>query len=136
MTKSPLEESIKAKIKALAKERQATFAELWRNLILERFLSRLAHSQHREKFILKGGILLAKYIPIGRETQDLDFFIRNLSNAEQSLRPVLQTICDINANDSFTDDARKGPPRRDVSPAQAALSIYFLRVIWKSGATV
>jgi hypothetical protein len=42
--KSAIEHSIKEKIKALAKEREATFAELWRNLILERFLARLARS--------------------------------------------------------------------------------------------
>ncbi len=82
--KSAIEQSIKEKIKALAKEREATFSELWRNLILERFLTRLACSSYKEKFILKGGTLLAKYIHIGRETQDLDFFIQKLSNTEQS----------------------------------------------------
>jgi predicted nucleotidyltransferase component of viral defense system len=100
--KSAIEQSIKEKIKALAKERETTFAELWRNLILERFLTRLARSSYKEKFILKGGTLLAKYIHIGRETQDLDFFIQELSNTQQSLRTVLQAICDINANDSFS----------------------------------
>lgn len=99
--KTAIEQSIKEKIKALAKEREETFAELWRNLILERLLIRVAHSSYREKFVLKGGALLAKYIHIGRETQDLDFFVQKLSNAEQSLRTVLQTICDIDANDSF-----------------------------------
>lgn len=73
--KSAIEQSIKEKIKALAKERESTFAELWRNLILERFLTRLAHSSYKEKFVLKGGTLLARYIHLGRETQDLDFFI-------------------------------------------------------------
>ena len=63
--KSAIEQSIKEKIKALAKEREATFAELWRNLILERFMIRLARAPYREKFVLKGGTLLAKYIHIG-----------------------------------------------------------------------
>lgn len=99
--KSAIEQSIKEKIKALAKERESTFTELWRNLILERFLTRLANSPYKEKFILKGGTLLAKYIHLGRETQDLDFFIQKLSNTEQSLRTVLQKICDIDTNDSF-----------------------------------
>ncbi len=105
--KSAIEQSIKEKLKALAKEREATFAELWRNLILERFLSRLARSSYREKFILKGGTLLAKYIPLGRETQDLDFFIQKLSNTEQSLRAVLQEICAIDADDSFAFEVSK-----------------------------
>ncbi len=105
--KSAIEQSIKEKIKALAKEREVTFAELWRNLILERFLARLARSPYREKFVLKGGTLLAKYIPIGRETQDLDFLIQKLSNAEGSLKTVLQAICDIQIHDSFAFEISK-----------------------------
>lgn len=105
--KSAIEQSIKEKIKALAKERETTFAELWRNLILERFLTRLAKSSYKEKFILKGGTLLAKYIHLGRETQDLDFFIQKLSNTEQSLRTVLQAICEVDANDSFSFEVAK-----------------------------
>lgn len=105
--KSAIEQSIKEKIKALAKERESTFAELWRNLILERFLTRLAKSPYKEKFILKGGMLLAKYIYLGRETQDLDFFIQKLSNTEHSLRIALQAICDIDANDSFSFEVIK-----------------------------
>jgi predicted nucleotidyltransferase component of viral defense system len=105
--KSAIEQAIKEKIKALAKERETTFAELWKNLILERFLTRLASSSFRDKFVLKGGTLLAKYLPLGRETQDLDFFIQRLSNTEQSLKMVLQTICDIDANDSFVFEVTK-----------------------------
>lgn len=99
--KTSIEQSTKEKIKTLAKERETTFAELWRNLILERFLTRLSHSSYKDKFVLKGGTLLAKYISIGRETQDLDFFIQQLSNTEQSLKIALQAICDIDAKDSF-----------------------------------
>ena len=91
----------------MAKERETTFAELWRNLILERFLTRLSRSFYREKFVLKGGTLLAKYIPIGRETNDLDFLIQNLLNTEQSLRMVLLAICDIDAHDCFTFEVSK-----------------------------
>lgn len=105
--KSAIEQAIKEKIKMLAKERETTFAELWRNLILERFLTRLASSSFKTKFALKGGTLLAKYLPLGRETQDLDFFIQQLSNTEQSLKTVLQAICDINANDSFVFEVTK-----------------------------
>lgn len=83
--KSAIEQAIKEKIKVLARERETTFAELWRNLILERFLTRLARSSFRTTFVLKGGNLLAKYLPLGRETQDLDFFIQQLSNTEGML---------------------------------------------------
>jgi predicted nucleotidyltransferase component of viral defense system len=93
--KTSLEQSIKERIKVLAKERETSFAELWRNLILERFLTRLSQSSYRDRFVLKGGTLLAKYLPLGRETKDLDFFIQQLSNAEKSLEKVLHIICSI-----------------------------------------
>jgi predicted nucleotidyltransferase component of viral defense system len=70
---SDLEKSFKAKLRAIAKEKNRDLADLWQNLTLERFLVRLANSRHRKNFVLKGGILLSKYIEIGRETNDLDF---------------------------------------------------------------
>jgi len=105
--KSAIEQSVKEKLKSLAKEQRTTFAELWKNLILERFLARLASSPYRKKFVLKGGTLLAKYIPLGRETQDLDFLIQKLSNTEESLRAVLEAICDINIDDTFAFEVTK-----------------------------
>ncbi len=56
--KSAIEQAIKEKIKALAKEREITFAELWRNLILERFLTRLARSPYRDKFVLNSTLYI------------------------------------------------------------------------------
>jgi len=105
--KSALEQSVKEKIKVLAKERDTTFTELWRNLILERFLTRLAHSPYKDKFVLKGGTMLAKYIYIGRETQDLDFFVQKLSNVEHSLRNAIRSICEIDVHDSFSFEVTK-----------------------------
>jgi len=99
--KSAIEQSVKEKLKMLARERESSFAQLWRNLILERFLSRLAQSPYRDRFVLKGGTLLAKYLPLGRETKDLDFFIQKLSNTLKSLEKVLRAICEINVDDSF-----------------------------------
>lgn len=130
--KSAIEQSIKEKIKALAKERKTTFAELWRNLILERFLTRLARSSYREKFVLKGGTLLAKYIPIGRETQDLDFFIQKLSNTEQSLKTILQAICDINPDDSFAFEVTK---IKILTHTQLAYTGAEITLLAKFGAT-
>ncbi len=46
--KSAIEQSVKEKLKSLAKEQRITFAELWKNLILERFLARLASSPYRK----------------------------------------------------------------------------------------
>ena len=47
-------------------------ADFCQTLTLERFLVRLAQSEYRKHFVLKGGILLSKYMEIGRETTDSD----------------------------------------------------------------
>ena len=130
--KSALEQSIKEKIKVLARERETSFSELWTNLILERFLTRVSRSPYRYKFVLKGGTLLAKYLPLGRETQDLDFFLQKLANSEQSLKKTLQAICDIDPNDSFTFEIINIKPRTQVQLAYTGAEIALLA---KFGAT-
>jgi predicted nucleotidyltransferase component of viral defense system len=99
--KSSVDQSVVEKVKILAKERETSFSHLWRDLILERFLVRLSHSSCRDRFILKGGTLLAKYLPIGRETKDLDFIIQGISNAKKSLEKAIQVICEVDLQDNF-----------------------------------
>jgi hypothetical protein len=77
-----LEKSFKAKLRNIAKETNRNPADLWQSIVLERFLIRLGQSHYRRHFVLKGGVLLAKYIPIGRETQDLDLLGINTSFEE------------------------------------------------------
>lgn len=96
-----LKQSIKERLRALAKERNLTFAEIWHNLILERFLARLCQSKYQTNFILKGGSLLARYIPIGRETKDLDFLVQKLANTEEFLSDAFDHICSIQLDDGF-----------------------------------
>lgn len=98
---SDLEKSFKAKLRAIAKEKNRDPADLWQSLTLERFLVRLAHSKHREHFVLKGGILLSKYIEIGRETTDLDFLARRLNNEITGLKNVFEEIVNVDLKDGF-----------------------------------
>jgi Domain of unknown function (DUF1814). len=51
---------------------------------------RLAKSEYHELFVLKGGILLSKYIEIGRETTDLDFLARKISNDVSVLKTIFE----------------------------------------------
>lgn len=98
---SDLEKSFKAKLRAIAKEKNRDPADLWQNLTLERFLVRLAKSNFREHFVLKGGILLSKYIEIGRETSDLDFLAQRLSNGIGELKNIFDEIASIDLKDGF-----------------------------------
>jgi predicted nucleotidyltransferase component of viral defense system len=98
---SSIEISFKAKIKKIAEANGETPATIWQNLMLERFLVRLAQSQYRDHFILKGGLLLSKYLPIGRQTQDLDFCAKNLKNEEKILEDIFKHISLVRIDDGF-----------------------------------
>lgn len=101
---SDLEKSFKVKLRTAAKEQNRDPAHLWQNLVLERFLVRLASSNYRNHFVLKGAILLSKYIDIGRETKDLDFLAQRVTNDIDHLKIVFTDIAQIDANDGFTFD--------------------------------
>lgn len=59
------EAALKARLKFIAQEKLKTFNEVWKQLLLERFLARLSRSTYREQFIFKGGLLLAQYMEPG-----------------------------------------------------------------------
>lgn len=95
------EHSVKEHLLLIAKERNLTPAEVWHNVITERFLVRLCNSPYASHFILKGGMLLAKHVKLGRETKDLDFAIERLSNEMTSLQKVFGEIANIEMQDGF-----------------------------------
>jgi predicted nucleotidyltransferase component of viral defense system len=77
------EQAFKERLKTIAKEKNIHFNVAWKQLILERFLLRLSKSTLVNRFIFKGGYLLAYLIDIGRETKDLDFLLTEIK-AEES----------------------------------------------------
>lgn len=99
---SNAEKSFKAKIRAIAKEKNCDPSDLWQSLTLERFLVRLSKSEYVEHFVLKGGVLLSKYIEIGRETTDLDFLAQKISNDISKFKSVFEKIATIDIQDGFS----------------------------------
>nr|WP_176454879.1 nucleotidyl transferase AbiEii/AbiGii toxin family protein [Criblamydia sequanensis]CDR35362.1 conserved hypothetical protein [Criblamydia sequanensis CRIB-18] len=130
-----LEKSFKAKLRAIAKEKNRDPADLWQNLTLERFLVRLAQSQYREYFVLKGAILLSKYIELGRETNDLDFLARRLSNEIGELKNIFDEIASIDLKDGFTFQEIKvselAHPHMGYPGAEVTMIAYFGRTRFK-----
>ena len=98
---SALEQSFKKRLQLIAKERNITPAEVWQNVITERFLVRLCRSPYHSHFVLKGGTLLARYVDIGRETKDLDFTIQRLSNEISALQKTFNDIVRVGVEDGF-----------------------------------
>jgi len=110
-------------------------SELTPNLTLERFLVRLANSKYREHFVLKGGILLSKYIEIGRETSDLDFLARRLSNEVAGLIDIFEEIANIDLKDGFTFQEVKVSelthPHMGYPGAEVSMMAYFGKTRFK-----
>lgn len=84
------EAALKARLKFIAKEKLKTFNEIWKQLLLERFLARLSRSMYREQFIFKGGLLLAQYIDLGRETTDIDFSMNKMKSEFSAIQHALR----------------------------------------------
>ena len=96
-----LERSLKDRIKAIAKAENRAFNDIWKTLVLERFLSRLSRSEKLEHLIFKGGFLLSKYLRLGRETADFDFSLKHTPASRESVRELLEEILGLQSDDGF-----------------------------------
>ncbi|KTD25065.1 nucleotidyl transferase AbiEii/AbiGii toxin family protein [Legionella maceachernii] len=95
------EQALKARLKHIGKEKDKSFNEVWKLLVLERFLARLSRSEYSDKFIFKGGLLLSYYLTIGRETIDIDLLARRLNAEKSNVELIMQEICLLNLDDGF-----------------------------------
>lgn len=92
--------SLKSKIKNLAKEKDISAQVILQNYMFERFLERISKSQYKDKFILKGGMLIAAIIGIdNRSTMDMDATIKGYPLNEEALSLAIKEICEINVDD-------------------------------------
>jgi hypothetical protein len=96
----------------LALQREAriagrTAAEFLRLCALEGFLLRLAHSPYRDRFVLKGGVLLAAY-GLRLPTADIDGAALQISNEAEDIRQfvtaVASTVLPAELDDGLTFD--------------------------------
>lgn len=94
------EEALKARLKSIAQEKGIPFNQIWKQLLLERFLARLAKSNHNEKLIFKGGLLLSAYLEIGRETIDIDFLLTKTRSEYAIIENTFRDIISITIEDS------------------------------------
>ncbi|MFH0925261.1 MAG: nucleotidyl transferase AbiEii/AbiGii toxin family protein [bacterium] len=97
----PKLDSIKDKIKKIAQDNGKSFNEMWQRLVLERFLAKIARSDHHHKFIFKGGMLLSMYITLSRETVDLDFLLTKIKPEGEALKDVFKDF-ESNNEDDFS----------------------------------
>ena len=79
--------------------------------MFERFLDRLAHSQYKEHFIIKGGALLSNIMGLDmRTTRDIDGDVINMIFNQENIEIMIHQIINIDLHDYVTFEYK------DISP--------------------
>lgn len=95
-------ESIKAKIRNLAKNNNLSSQEVLQMFLFERFLERLSKSKYKSNFVIKGGFLVSSMIGVkNRTTMDMDSTIKGLPLTEENITKVVNSIINIEVNDGI-----------------------------------
>jgi predicted nucleotidyltransferase component of viral defense system len=96
--------SVRARLLNLAKERNQPFDSLLTRYALERLLYRLSTSKHRERFVLKGAILMTSWMDDPhRPTRDLDLLGFGDSDPDAMIA-TFRDICAVKADDAVSFD--------------------------------
>jgi len=97
--------SVHQKLLNVAKQTSRPFNEIAQYYAIERWLYRLAKSDSRERFVLKGALMLLVWkTSVTRPTRDIDLLART-SNDLESIRGLIADICELSVeNDGMTFD--------------------------------
>ena len=94
--------SLKAKIRNYAKDNRIAAQVVLQNYMFERFLARLSRSEYRDKFVIKGGMLIAAIVGLDtRSTMDLDTTLNGLPLTEEKILDAVNTISKIDLGDDM-----------------------------------
>lgn len=92
--------SLKAKIRNISKQKNIPAQVILQNYMFERLLIRLSNSDFKDKFVLKGGMLVAAIVGLdNRATMDLDTTLQNLPLTPEAIRDALRQICAVPYDD-------------------------------------
>ena len=106
--------SLKARIRNIAKQKNIPAQVILQNFMFERLLVRLSESNYKEKFVLKGGMLVAAIVGLdNRATMDLDTTLRNLPLTPESIRSALEQICAVPIDDGVIFEIGSISPIRE-----------------------
>ena len=105
--------SLKGRIKNYAKSNNIAAQVVLQNYMFERFLERLSVSEYNEKFVVKGGMLIAAIVGLDtRSTMDLDTTLRDLPLTEEQISGALSSICKIDLKDDVSFKIKFAAPIR------------------------
>ena len=87
-------------IRNLSKNKSADAQILMRNYMMERFLERVSLSEYRNKFILKGGMLVAAMVGLdARSTMDIDATVKGATVGIEEVASMIDSIISVPVDD-------------------------------------
>lgn len=105
--------SLKGRIKNYARSNHIAAQVVLQNYMFERFLERLSVSEYNDKFVVKGGMLIAAIVGLDtRSTMDLDTTLRNLPLTEEQILAALSSICKVDLCDDISFEIKSVAPIR------------------------
>ena len=100
MIKTP--EQLKGAIRNLAKKKGIHAQEVLQIFMFERIIERLSASPYKDRFILKGGLLISAILGVAeRTTMDMDTTVKGLSMDEQNIRKAISEILNQPVDDGI-----------------------------------
>lgn len=94
---------LKGLVRNLSKKKSADAQILMRNYMMERFLERISLSEYRDKFILKGGMLVAAMVGLdARSTMDLDATVKGVNVNVDDVSDLIAGIVSVPIDDGVT----------------------------------
>lgn len=94
---------LKAIMKNIAKDKNISAQLVLQNYMMERLLERVSLSEYKDKFIIKGGFLIASLVGLDtRATMDIDATVKGYPVEESTVREMFKKICDIQIEDDIT----------------------------------
>ncbi len=95
-------ESLKGKVKYIAKTNNLSPQEVLQMFFFERLLDRLSISKYKHNFVIKGGLIIASIIGINsRTTRDMDTTIKGMPLEKDFILKAVQDIIDIDVDDGI-----------------------------------
>ena len=96
-------DSLKARASNLSKKTNIPNKYLIQNFMFEALLKRISKSKYKDKFIIKGGLLLSSIFGVNlRSTMDLDTTIKGLTLDRETITKVINEIISIDLKDNIT----------------------------------
>lgn len=107
-------EQLKGTIRSMAVKKNLRAQEVLQMFLFERVLERLANSDYRDNFILKGGLLISSMIGIGeRTTMDMDTTVRGIIMEEGEIVKAVKEILAVDVDDGVAFEYQGIEPIRE-----------------------